>query len=84
MKNLKNKIHIDKCGVAWEPTGIIDPKSVKKENEYYRPLSCFCDKEYDDSGYTYQDEYGNCDFCEGLIRTIFGHNLPIKDPIERK
>lgn len=41
-------------------------RQVEKEFELKRmnrPEDCYCDEEVGDSGYSYDDEYGECDIC---------------------
>jgi len=60
-------------GSKWKRTALRDSTSTYADNYYYEPLECFCHQD-EGGGYTYQDEYGDCDYCLGLIRQIFGHN----------
>ncbi len=60
--------------ILWRRTSLRDETSRFEDNYYYEPVECFCSALDSASGYTYEDEYGSCDWCEGALRQINGHN----------
>lgn len=64
----------DEFGTVWRRTNRRDMKSTYADNYYYMPTDCFCDTDVTGCGYTFSDEWGDCDYCLGMIRQIHGHN----------
>jgi hypothetical protein len=50
-----------------------DIESCYEDNYYYFPVECYCSRD-EGAGYTFSDEYGDCDFCMKLARQMNGHN----------
>jgi hypothetical protein len=47
-----------------------------KHKEEKTVIDCYCDDEFDGSGYTYSDEYGDCDHCiEAFTCSQCGKNM---------
>ena len=67
----------DEFGVVWKRTNRRDEDSTYSDNYYYMPTECYCDADQG-CGYTFNDEYGPCDYCESTIRQIYGHNDDIE------
>ena len=65
-------------GIKWKRTKIRGNESVYEDNYYYMPMECFCNVDCTGCGYTTNDEYGTCDYCESVIRQINGHNDEIE------
>ena len=63
----------DGLGIEWRRTNVRDKESVYEDNYYYMPTKCFCNTDCG-GGYTFNDEHGECDYCESTIRQINGHN----------
>lgn len=70
---LVGEIIIDHLGIEWKRTNIRNIQSTYDDNYYYLPVECYCDIEIG-GGYTFNDENGDCDHCEGTIRQINGYN----------
>jgi hypothetical protein len=72
-KLLVGEIVTDHIGIEWKRTNIRDIKSLCDDNYYYMPVSCYCDEDVG-AGYTYSDEWGDCDHCLNSLRQIKGDN----------
>lgn len=63
----------------WKKTIVQDLDSTYSDNYYYRPTRCYCNDDVDGCGYSFNDEYGDCDYCLKQLRQINGHNDDIAD-----
>lgn len=68
----------------WKKTIAVDTESTYEDNHYYRPVKCMCNIDFDGAGYTYNDEYGPCPFCEHQLVQINGHMDDIPDTGQEK
>ena len=68
-------------GIKFLRTYFRDKTATYEDNYYYLPLKCYCNSREDkcEDGYTYQDEYGDCDYCLDSIRTIYANNSVLKE-----
>lgn len=57
----------------WVRTPIRSTDSSHSDNYFYAPDRCYCNDEVS-AGYTFNDEYGDCDFCNDWISDIEGRN----------
>ena len=71
------EIITDYLGIKRKRTNIRDNTSRCEDNYYYMPIECYCDVECG-GGYTYSDEWGDCDYCHKRIRQVNGHNGDIE------
>lgn len=72
-KLLVGETVIAHIGIGWKRTNIRNIRSLCDDNYYYMPVSCYCDEDVG-GGYTYSDEWGECDHCINSIRQVKGDN----------